>query len=326
MTMIKIGEWNDLIVKREKEFGVYLGCADSDSEVLLPRKQVPNGIKTGEHINVFIYRDSDDRLIATVNVPYITMGKMAVLRCVGTTKIGAFMDWGLEKDLLLPFREQVRKVCPGEECLVALYLDKSKRLCATMKVYHYLRTDSTYEKDQKVPGTLYEISDNFGAFVAVDNCYSALIPKKEPLGNARVGDTVEARVTEVLKDGKLSLSLREKAYIQMNEDAQKLLKLLEEQGGELPVGDKSSPEKIKELTGMSKNEFKRPAGNLYQQRPVQVLSVSDVRTGMGESKSEWKLFLQSPGRFFVQFLSSQCSCWTSYILRLRFLIPFQDIQ
>lgn len=153
---------------------------------------------------------------------------------------------------------------------MALYLDKSKRLCATMKVYHYLRTDSPYEKDQKVTGTLYEISDNFGAFVAVDNCYSALIPKKEPLGNARVGDTVEARVTEVLKDGKLSLSLREKAYIQMNEDAQKLLKFLEEQGGELPVGDKSSPEKIKELTGMSKNEFKRAAGNLYKQRLVQV--------------------------------------------------------
>lgn len=193
-----------------------------------------------------------------------------MLRVKENGKIGAFLDWGLEKDLLLPFREQVRKVRPGEECLVALYLDKSKRLCATMKVYHYVRTDSPYEKDQKVTGTLYEISDNFGAFVAVDNCYSALIPKKEPLGNARVGDTVEARVTEVLKDGKLSLSLREKAYIQMNEDAQKLLKLLEEQGGELPVGDKSSPEKIKELTGMSKNEFKRAAGNLYKQRLVQV--------------------------------------------------------
>ena len=180
-----------------------------------------------------------------------------MLRVKENGKIGAFLDWGLEKDLLLPFREQVRKVRPGEECLVALYLDKSKRLCATMKVYHYLRTDSPYEKDQKVTGTLYEISDNFGAFVAVDNCYSALIPKKEPLGNARVGDTVEARVTEVLKDGKLSLSLREKAYIQMNEDAQKLLKLLEEQGGELPVGDKSSPEKIKELTGMRMNSSVR---------------------------------------------------------------------
>ena len=262
-----------LTIVKKVDFGVYLAKeqeADPEEKVLLPRKEVPENVQPGDEIEVFLYRDSKDRMIATVRQPKLSLGEVAVLRVKENGKIGAFLDWGLEKDLLLPFREQVRKVCPGEECLVALYLDKSKRLCATMKVYHYLRTDSPYEKDQKVTGTLYEISDNFGAFVAVDNCYSALIPKKEPLGNARVGDTVEARVTEVLKDGKLSLSLREKAYIQMNDDAQKLLKLLEEQGGELPVGDKSSPDKIKELTGMSKNEFKRAAGNLYKQRLVQV--------------------------------------------------------
>ena len=262
-----------LTIVKKVDFGVYLAKeqeADPEEKVLLPRKEVPENAQPGDEIEVFLYRDSKDRMIATVRQPKLSLGEVAVLRVKENGKIGAFLDWGLEKDLLLPFREQVRKVRPGEECLVAVYLDKSKRLCATMKVYHYLRTDSPYEKDQKVTGTLYEISDNFGAFVAVDNCYSALIPKKEPLGNARVGDTVEARVTEVLKDGKLSLSLRKKAYIQMNEDAQKLLKLLEEQGGELPVGDKSSPEKIKELTGMSKNEFKRAAGNLYKQRLVQV--------------------------------------------------------
>ena len=271
--MLEIGKRQLLTIVKKVDFGVYLAKeqeADPEEKVLLPRKEVPENVQPGDEIEVFLYRDSKDRMIATVRQPKLSLGEVAVLRVKENGKIGAFLDWGLEKDLLLPFREQVRKVRPGEECLVALYLDKSKRLCATMKVYHYLRTDSPYEKDQKVTGTLYEISDNFGAFVAVDNCYSALIPKKEPLGNARVGDTVEARVTEVLKDGKLSLSLREKAYIQMNEDAQMLLKLLEEQGGELPVGDKSSPEKIKELTGMSKNEFKRAAGNLYKQRLVQV--------------------------------------------------------
>ena len=271
--MLEIGKRQLLTIVKKVDFGVYLAKeqeADPEEKVLLPRKEVPENVQPGDEIEVFLYRDSKDRMIATVRQPKLSLGEVAVLRVKENGKIGAFLDWGLEKDLLLPFREQVRKVRPGEECLVALYLDKSKRLCATMKVYHYLRTDSPYEKDQKVTGTLYEISDNFGAFVAVDNCYSALIPKKEPLGNARVGDTVEARVTEVLKDGKLSLSLREKAYIQMNEDAQKLLKLLEEQGGELPVGDKSSPEKIKELTGMSKNEFKRAAGNLYKQRLGQV--------------------------------------------------------
>ncbi len=271
--MLEIGKRQLLTIVKKVDFGVYLAKeqeADPEEKVLLPRKEVPENAQPGDEIEVFLYRDSKDRMIATVRQPKLSLGEVAVLRVKENGKMGAFLDWGLEKDLLLPFREQVRKVRPGEECLVALYLDKSKRLCATMKVYHYLRTDSPYEKDQKVTGTLYEISDNFGAFVAVDNCYSALIPKKEPLGNAKVGDTVEARVTEVLKDGKLSLSLREKAYIQMNEDARKLLKLLEEQGGELPVGDKSSPEKIKELTGMSKNEFKRAAGNLYKQRLVQV--------------------------------------------------------
>lgn len=271
--MLEIGKRQLLTIVKKVEFGVYLAKkqeADSEEKVLLPRKEVPENAQIGDEIEVFLYRDSKDRMIATVRQPKISLGEVALLCVKENGKIGAFLDWGLEKDLLLPFREQVRKVRPGEECLVALYLDKSKRLCATMKVYHYLRTDSPYEKDQKVTGTLYEISDNFGAFVAVDNCYSALIPKKEPLGNAKVGDTVEARVTEVLKDGKLSLSLREKAYIQMNEDAQKLLKLLEEQGGELPVGDKSSPEKINELTGMSKNEFKRAAGNLYRQHLIKV--------------------------------------------------------
>lgn len=271
--MLEIGKRQLLTIVKKVEFGVYLAKVqetDPEEKVLLPRKEVPENAQIGDEIEVFLYRDSKDRMIATVRQPKLSLGEVALLRVKENGKIGAFLDWGLEKDLLLPFREQVRKVHPGEECLVALYLDKSKRLCATMKVYHYLRTDSPYEKDQKVTGTLYEISDNFGAFVAVDNCYSALIPKKEPLGNAKVGDTVEARVTEVLKDGKLSLSLREKAYIQMNEDAQKLLKLLEEQGGELPVGDKSSPEKINELTGMSKNEFKRAAGNLYKQRLIKV--------------------------------------------------------
>ena len=271
--MLEIGKRQLLTIVKKVEFGVYLAKeqeADPEEKVLLPRKEVPENAQIGDEIEVFLYRDSKDRMIATVRQPKLSLGEVALLRVKENGRIGAFLDWGLEKDLLLPFREQVRKVRPGEECLVALYLDKSKRLCATMKVYHYLRTDSPYEKDQKVTGTLYEISDNFGAFVAVDNCYSALIPKKEPLGNAKVGDTVEARVTEVLKDGKLSLSLREKAYIQMNEDAQKLLKLLEEQGGELPVGDKSSPEKINELTHMSKNEFKRAAGNLYKQHLIRI--------------------------------------------------------
>lgn len=269
--MLEPGKKETLYLVKKVEFGVYLAQEnrpDVEEKVLLPKKEVAPDAQIGDQITVFLYRDSKDRLIATIREPKLCLGDVAALRVKETGRIGAFLDWGLEKDLLLPFKEQLREVRKGEECLVALYLDKSRRLCATMKLYPYLRTDSPYEKDQKVTGTVYEISKNFGAFVAVDQYYSAMIPQKEPYGNLKIGDQVEARVTEVLPDGKLSLSLREKSYIQMNTDAELLLQLLEQEGGELPIGDKSSPEEIKEQTGMSKNEFKRAVGKLYKQRLI----------------------------------------------------------
>ena len=121
---------------------------------MLPAKQVPEGTKPGDTLRVFVYRDSSDRIIATVNEPYITLGELKVLKCVGETKIGAFMDWGLEKDILLPFKEQTKKVHLGERVLVALYIDKSSRLCATMKVYDYLSCDSPYQKGDHVEGLI----------------------------------------------------------------------------------------------------------------------------------------------------------------------------
>ncbi len=276
--MIELGKRQILQIVKKVEFGVYLADADIisgtereiEEKVLLPRKEVPEGAQIGDEMEVFIYRDSKDRLIATTRHPYVELGKVAVLKVQEIGKYGAFLDWGLEKDLLLPFREQTGRVQAGQNCLAALYIDKSKRLCATMKVYHYLEKGSSYQKDDKVQGIVYEISDNFGAFVAVDNRYSALISKKEPIGTLCVGDKVEARVTEVLEDGKLSLSLREKAYLQMNTDAEKLLQMLKRQGGTLPLGDKSSPDMIREQTGMSKNEFKRAIGNLYKQRLITI--------------------------------------------------------
>lgn len=127
---------------------------------------------------MFLYKDSSDRLIATTNQPKITLGEIKALKVADTGKIGAFLDWGLEKDLLLPFREQTAKVKKGDEVLVSLYIDKSDRLCATMKVYGMLRQDSPYQKDDQVEGIIYDTSDNFGMFVAVDDCFSALIPKR----------------------------------------------------------------------------------------------------------------------------------------------------
>lgn len=265
---MELGKKQVLTVVKLVDFGVYLGT--DDEKVLLPKKQVPKGIEPGDPVEVFLYRDSSDRLIATTNEPKLTLGEIALLKVVQVGKFGAFLDWGLEKDLFLPFKEQTVKVKPGDECLVALYIDKSKRLCATMKVYEYLRKDSGYQKDDQVEGIIYESSDSFGMFVAVDNRFSALIPKREAPGNLRVGMRVQARVTEVKPDGKLNLSVREKAFIQMDRDALLVLEKLEACGGSLPFNDKADPELIKKEFGLSKSAFKRAVGHLYKERKIEI--------------------------------------------------------
>ena len=270
--MIKLGEKQVLEVVKTVEFGVYLATSKEHQEerVLLPIKQVPAGTKVGDTIEVFIYRDSQDRMIATTNEPKLTMGEVAELTVAEVGKFGAFLDWGLEKDLLLPFKQQKRRVRQGEKVLVSLYIDKSGRLCATTNVYESLRKDSPYQKEDRVTGRVYEISDNFGAFVAVDNQYSALIPKKELYGEVKLGEDVNARVINVLEDGRLTLSIREKAYLQIEKDAQKVLEIIDSYEGVLPFNDKVSPEIIKRETGMSKNEFKRAVGNLLKAGKIEI--------------------------------------------------------
>ena len=275
---MKLGEKQTLTVVKQVDFGVYLAEQPEDeTRVLLPAKQVPEGTKLHDKLEVFLYKDSKDRLIATTNEPKLTLGGFAVLKVLQVTKIGAFLDWGLEKDLFLPFKQQTRKVKAGDQVLSSLYIDKSGRLCATMNVYEHLRTDSPYKKDDKVTGRIYEISKNFGAFVAVDDCFSALIPKKELFGATEqpgIGEQVNARVVKVLEDGKLTLSIREKAYLQIQKDADKIEKLLDSYEGALPFNDKAAPEVITHETGMSKNEFKRAVGHLLKEGKIQITEKS----------------------------------------------------
>lgn len=266
------GQKQTLVMVKKVDFGVYLAesATETEDKVLLPAKQVPQGLRPGDEIEVFLYKDSQDRPIATVHTPKLMLGETARLRVVSVGKVGAFLDWGLERDLFLPFREQTIKVKEGDEVIVALYLDKSSRLCATMRVYPYLSADSPYQPEDEVTGMIYEISSNFGAFVAVDDKYSALIAKKELYGKLEVLQTVTARVVKVKEDGKLDLSIRQKAHLQMDTDAEALIELLNQNGGSIPIGDKSAPEKIRKWTGMSKNEFKRAEGRLYKQRRITV--------------------------------------------------------
>lgn len=269
--MLQLGEVQELYVVKEVAFGIYLGkTADAAEKVLLPKKEVPEGTKTGDRLSVFLYKDSKDRLIATARMPKVKLGGTAVLRVADTGKIGAFLDWGLEKDLFLPYKEQTKRVDKGEECLVALYIDKSSRLCATMKVYEYLKKDSPYQKDDQVTGRVYEISKNFGVFVAVDDCYCGLIPAREANGSYRVGDILSLRVTRVKEDGKLDLSDRAKIPQQMEEDAETVMQVIEEFEGVLPFNDKVSPEIIKREFGLSKNAFKRAVGRLLKQGRIEI--------------------------------------------------------
>lgn len=271
--MLEIGRKQSLVIVKKVDFGVYLGeqvNASMDERVLLPKKQVPEGAGEGDELEVFLYRDSSDRLIATTNEPKLQLGEVKELTVAAVGQIGAFLDWGLEKDLFLPFKEQTRKVEPGDSCLVALYVDKSDRLCATMKVYHYLKTGSPYVIGDEVEGTIYEISANFGVFVAVDERYSGLIPKKEAQAGYKVGQRLKLRVTEVKEDGKLTLSARQKAYAQIEEDAENVLQVIEEFANALPFDDKASPELIQREFGLSKAAFKRAVGHLLKEKQIEI--------------------------------------------------------
>lgn len=274
---MKLGEKQVLMMEKEVDFGVYLGT--ESEHVLLPKKQVPRGLEPGDPVEVFLYKDSRDRLIATTNEPKLTLGGLAILEVIDTGKNGAFLDWGLEKDLFLPFREQTTPVKKGDSILVSLYIDKSARLCATMKVYEKLSCDSPYQKDDMVEGIVYELSDRFGVFVAVDGKYSALIPKREVYHTYRVGETIRARVAAVKDNGKLDLSVREKAFIQMDVDAAKLVEYMEKNGGRIPFTDKASPETIRGEFEMSKNGFKRAVGRLLKEKKIEIREKDIVIAG-----------------------------------------------
>lgn len=270
--MLQLGKRQELTVVKRMKFGVYLAEGkDAEERVLLPVKEVPDETEIGDRIEVFLYLDSKDRMIATRREPYAELGGVAVMEVKEVSNIGAFLDWGLEKDLLLPFKEQSRRVAQGEKVLAAVYLDKSRRFCATMNVYEYLETDSPYQKDDRVTGTIYETEGNFGVFVAVDNRYSGLIPKREASGNYRIGDMIQVRVTAVKPDGKLDLSPNERVEVQMDKDAELVMKVIEEYEGVLPFGEKVSPEIIKREFGISKAAFKRAVGRLYKQGRIQIM-------------------------------------------------------
>ena len=270
--MIELGKFQDLYIVKRKDFGVYVNDKKDadDGSILLPAKQVPKDARIGDRISCFVYKDSEDRPIATVHVPKITLGAIRPLRVKDVSSIGAFMDWGLEKDLFLPFKEQIGHIRPGREYLVSLYIDKSSRLCATMKIGKLLSTDHSYHAGDWVLGTIYNIHPDHGAFVAVEDQYLGRIPKQEIHEKLSVGDHLRMRITSVASDGKLNLSLHEKAYLQMDRDAKLVMDTIESYDGALPFNDKAKPVVIERELGLSKNAFKRAVGRLLKEGKITI--------------------------------------------------------
>lgn len=270
--MIQLGKIQKLQVIRHSDFGVYMNTPDNreQEDILLPRKQVPEDVQVGDEIEVFVYRDSEDRMIATTETPKLTRDNLAYLRVAETTRIGAFLDWGLQKDLLLPFKEQEGKVEKDKSYLVGLYVDKSDRLCATMKIYDVLSCNSPYQVNARVKGTVYRIQPELGILVAVDGNFHGMIPNQEVFGTFQIGDQIEARIKKVRPDGKLELTTRKQMLGQMEEDAKRIMEALEQRGGKLNLHDKSTPDAIKKELQMSKASFKRAVGRLLKEGAITI--------------------------------------------------------
>jgi len=289
--MMKLGEMQELEVAKIVNIGAYLQSEDkekTEDRVLLPIKQVPAGTKVGDKINVFVYRDSDDKIIATVKKPKITLGEIATLKVVEMSRIGAFLNWGLEKDLFLPFKEQIGDIRLNGEYMVGLYIDKSDRLCATMNLFKVLRTDSPYKVNDIVRGTVFSLKRGLGAMVAVDNKYLGLIHEGEIIKPLHSGQSVEVRVSNIKEDGKLDLSLKDAPRLQIDKDGEKIIKVLIRNKGSLPLNDDSSPEEVNKILGMSKSSFKKASGRLMKRRLI-IMTKNGIEMLSDDEKQQSKV-------------------------------------
>lgn len=266
---VNAGKTVTLKVIENTEYGSFLALSE-DKKVLLPFAEMTDKPKEGDEVEVTLYKDKGDRLTATMRKPVLAEGETGILTVAAVTKIGVFVDNGMPKQVLLPFRELLHTPEVGDEVLVYLYSDKSGREAGTMRVYRHLLRSSGYEEGDRVTGFVYEIKDDLGVFVAVDNKYYGLIPRAEYFGNLAYGDRVEARVSKVRSDGKLDLLMREKLHMTADRDADLILMELKRRGGELPYADRADAETVKEVFSMSKNQFKRALGYLYKKRLIEI--------------------------------------------------------
>lgn len=276
MSHIQLGRYNQLEVVKEVDFGVYLN-GDEDGEILLPQRYVPEGCKPGDVLNVFIYLDMDERLVATTLEPYVQVGEFACLEVAWVNQFGAFLNWGLMKDLFVPFREQKAKMQKGGKYVVHVHLDEeSYRIVASAKVERYLSKDTPGCRHGEEVNVLVWQKTDLGFKVIVDNKYSGMLYHNEIFQSLEVGMCLQAYVKRVREDGKIDLELQQGGAKKVDDFSEQLLQYIKDNGGSTPMNDKTDAELIYNTFGVSKKTFKKAVGDLYKKRLI-VLEPEGIR-------------------------------------------------
>lgn len=266
--MIEIGKFNTLKILRDTEPGLFLGDGQ-DCEVLLPNRYVPQDFELDEMIDVFVYLDNEERLVAVTDIPYIQKGEFALLRCNAVNEFGAFMDWGMVKELFCPFVEQAFKMKEGGWYLVYCYLDeKTERLVASSKTNRFLTNNNlTFEIHEEVD-LIVSHPSTLGMNVIINNSHLGLIYKDDIFKDLSIGDKIKGYVKKIREGNKIDVTLQKMGYRNIEPSAKELLKLISIHNGKLSITDKSSPQEIKSIAQMSKKSFKKAVGNLYKRRLI----------------------------------------------------------
>lgn len=266
--MIKVGEYNTLRVLRKVDFGIYLD--DGKDGILLPKRFVPADVKEGDELKVFVYHDSEDRMIATTQHPKAVLGDIVKLRAVNVTEQGAFLDWGLMKDIFVPKSKQLQKMIPNGEYLVKIYLDEQTgRVAATEKLAPFLSNDQLTVKELEVVDLIVYRRTDIGYVVIINNRHTGVLHFNEIYRHIQVGDTFKGFIKKIYpQDNKIDVAAGKPGYGRVEDETEKIIRLLRENNGYLPYNDKSDPETIYAYFGMSKKTFKMTVGNLYRQRKI----------------------------------------------------------
>lgn len=268
MTKIKLGDYNRLTIVKEVDFGIYLDGGD-EGEILLPKRYVPENCKPGDELEVFLYLDQDERLIATTQQPLAKVGEFACLEVAWVNQYGAFLNWGLMKDLFCPFHEQKQRMEIGNRYVVAVFIDEeSYRIAASAKVEHFFATDfPPYQPGEKVDLLVWQTTD-LGFKVIIDNAYPGLVYRSQVFKSIRIGDSLQGYIMGVRPDGKIDVSLQPHGRQQTTDFAETLLQYLKDHDGFCELGDKSDAQDIKHRFEVSKKVYKKAIGDLYRRRLI----------------------------------------------------------